>query len=433
MRIKLYPIIQKNNLKQMLLDTAFIVFILSSLMRFIVSVFQNLKYEDWGLSEFLINYQNGFVRRGLTGEILFFFTRNYNINLKLTIVIVCIISIILVCAFFVKAFLKRGYSLYILPLCFFLGGNIIENPIRKDFLFICFFISILWIYSKNNLSKSIKIITLNILAVFIILSHEVFAFIALPILFLLFFNQNKEKGFLQSISLSFSFLFPSVLAFLSTIYFHGNSETAQIIWDSWLPFINQETSKIGASLNALGWSSLDAFKFHFKLNFLKIDNYILSIWVWIITFPIIYYIATNALFVFRKNETIFTNKDKSNLSSILVFQLIFLLPLLIILSCDYIRIVFYWITSSFVIFFLIPKIEIDEFFPTAFVRIIKRLDNFLIYLIRPSKTILVFLMMVIGISPFSFFFEQAIRTTMLYNILLILSQPLIILKDLILT
>jgi hypothetical protein len=433
MRAKLHAIIQKNNLKQMLLDTAFILFTLSLLIRFIIILLPTLEYEGWWLSEFLINYQNGFVRRGLTGEILFFFARNFNINLELTIKIVCLISIVFVCAFFIKAFLKRGYSLYILPLCFFLGGNIIANPIRKDFLFICFFISILWIYSKANLSMSIKIIILNILAVFIILSHEVFAFFALPILFLLFFNQKKEKGFLQSIILSFTLLAPSVLAFLSTIYFHGNSETAQIIWDSWFPFINQETSQIGVSVKALGWSSSEAFKYHFKLNFLYIDNYILSIWVWIITFPIIYYIATNALFVFKKTKTIFTYKDKRILSSILVFQLLCLLPLLIILSCDYIRIIFYWITSSFVIFLLIPKIEIEKLFPTAFVRIINHIDNFLKYLIRPSKTILIVLMMVIGISPFYCLFEQALRTTMLYNILLLLSQPLIYLKDFLLT
>ena len=433
MRTKLHAIIQKNNLKQTILYAAFILYTISLLGRFIREFILTQEYEDWFLSEFLINYQNGFVRRGLFGEILFFFARNFNINLELTIKIVCLICVVFVCVFFVRAFLKKGYSLYILPLCFFLGGNIIANPIRKDFLFICFFISILWIYSKDNLSMSIKVIIINILALFIILSHEVFAFFVLPILFLLFFNKNIKKGILQSISLSFTLLLPSILAFLSTLYFHGNSETPQIIWDSWVPFINQETSKIGKAVSALGWSSSETFKLHFKLNFLYIDNYILSIWVWIITFPIIYYIATNALIVFKKNEAIFTNKDKIILSSILVFQLLCLLPLFTILSANYIRIIFYWITSSFVIFLLIPVNEIEKLFPTIFVSVIKYINDFLIFIIRPSKTILIFLMLFIGISPVICVFEVALRTTMFYNILLLLSQPLIFLKDFLLS
>lgn len=430
MRTKLQTIIKKNNLKQILLDTAFILYTLSLIERLIKLVISHKEYEDWFLSEFLINYQDGFVRRGLTGEILLFFARNFNINIEWTIKIVSLIFIVLVCIFFVRTFLKKGYSLYILPMCFFLGGNIISNPIRKDFLFISFFIAILWIYNNDNLFKSIKIIVLNILAIFVILSHEVFAFFTLPILCLLFFNQNKEKGFIQSISLSFTLLLPSILTFLATIYFHGNSVTAQVIWDSWLPFINQETSEIGAAVSALGWSSLNTFIRHFKFNFFYTDIRIISTWVWIFTFPIIYYIATNALLIFRKTETVFTDKDKSIFSSVLVFQLFCLLPLLIVLSCDYIRIIFYWITSSFVIFLLIPKNEIEKLFPTAFVRIIKNINNFLIYIIRPSKTIIIFLMMFIGISPFCCKIVDAINTSMIYNILMIMSQPLIIIKDL---
>jgi hypothetical protein len=431
MRTKLQTTIKKNNLKQTLLDTAFILFTSSLLGRLMIEVISTKDFQNYFLSEFLINYQDGFVRRGLTGEILFFFARNFNINLEWTIKIVCLICIGLVCVFFVKTFLKRGYSLYILPMCFFLGGNVISNPIRKDFLFICFFIAILWILTQDNLSKSIKIIMLNVLAIFITLSHEVFGFFALPILFLLFFNQNKEKGFLQSISLSFTFLLPSILAFVATLYFHGNYGTARVIWDSWSPILNTETSQIGESVKALGWSSLYTFKYHFETNFLYIDQGIISICIWIFTFPIIYYIATNALLLFRKTETIFSTEDKIILSSVLVFQLLCLLPLLIILSCDYIRIIFYWITSSFVIFLLIPKNEIEKLFPTAFIRIIKRIDHFLIYIIRPSKTILVFLMMFIGISPYYCVIESAIRTSMIYNTLMILSQPFILIKNLI--
>ena len=39
------------------------------------------------MSEWLINYQGGFVRRGLTGEFFFYFSKFLNLDLKFTILI----------------------------------------------------------------------------------------------------------------------------------------------------------------------------------------------------------------------------------------------------------------------------------------------------------------------------------------------------------
>jgi hypothetical protein len=421
---RIQTIFKKNNLKQILLGIAFILFLLALLGRFIKQFFSVYTYESWQVSEFLINYQGGFVRRGLTGEILFFFTKNFNINIELTIKIVCLICLVLVCIFFVRAFLKKGYSLYILPLCFFLSSGILSNFwIRKDYLFFVLFISLFWIYSKNNLPILMKLIVINVLATFIILSHEVFAFFSLPILFMLFFNQNKNIGVLKSISLSLVYLSPSIIAFLSTLYFHGNDEIAQTIWNSWAAFFHRETLYIGKSVAALGWSSAYAFKKHIILNFFITDHNILSLWVWVITFPMVYYIATNALIIFRKNERIFTNRDRTVLSSVLIFQLLCLSPVLILLSCDYSRIIFYWIASSFALFLLIPTAKIEKLFPLFFIRFVEHINIFLTNILHPSKTTFLFLMMIIGISSYSFSIERTYTSTMLYNIFWVVSQP----------
>jgi hypothetical protein len=142
-------------------------------------LFSPYAYEGWLVSEFLINYQAGFVRRGLLGEILLFFAKNFNINVEWTVKIFCALCFIICCIFFVKLFMKKKYSLYILPLCFFLGGVVLSDHwIRKDYMFFCFFIPVLWFYSNQHLSLTIKLIAINILSVFIILSHEVFVFFA---------------------------------------------------------------------------------------------------------------------------------------------------------------------------------------------------------------------------------------------------------------
>ena len=139
-----------------------LLFLITLLWRFIKQLFTTYGYESWNISEFLINYQGGFIRRGLTGEILLFISRNFNINIEWTIKIVCVICLAMVSIFFIKAFLKKGYSLYILPLCFFLGSGIFSSCwIRKDYLFFCFFIPIIVSFGKNNLPILLKFIIVN--------------------------------------------------------------------------------------------------------------------------------------------------------------------------------------------------------------------------------------------------------------------------------
>ena len=425
----------KNNLKLTLLNTTYLLYVLALLARLIRQLFSAFDYESFSVSEFFINYQGGFVRRGLMGEILFFFAKNFNFDVVWAIKIICLFAFVFVCFFFVKQFLRRGYSLYILPLCFFLGAHMLVHPmwIRKDYLFFCFLIPCIWLYNKNYFSVLFKILFINILSIFIILSHEVYAFFAFPILYVLLFSQFKTKGTFKSLGLSFLCLLPSIFAFVLTILYHGDAQTAQTIWNSWTAILNTEMSRTGDAVEALGWSSVDAFIFHFKLNFLYTDQNIISSLVWLITFPVVYYIATNALFVFRKNDTIFSDQHKTVLSSLLIFQLLCLLPILIGLSCDYIRVIFYWIASSFVVFLIVPLNKVKEIFPTFFVNSVERINQFLSQILYPTKTALVFLMMGIGISGYYCVIEWAYKSTMIYNVLCVLSIPLILIKDFVLS
>ena len=421
----------KNNLKLTLLNITYLLFVLALLARLTRQLFSTFDYESFSVSEFLINYQGGFVRRGLIGEILLFFAKNFNIDVVWTIKIICLLAFVLVCFFFVRQFIRKGYSLYILPLCFFLGAHLLVHPmwVRKDYLFFCCFIPILWAYNKSDLSIYIKILFINILSIFIILNHEVFVFFAFPILYLMLFNQFKTKGTIQSLALSFICLLPSIFAFVLTVLYHGDAQTVQIIWDSWTAILNTEMSRTGDAVEAIGWSSIDAFIFHFKLNFLYTDQNIFSSLVWMITFPVVYYIASNALWVFRKNDIVFSNQHKTVLSSLLIFQLLCLLPILIGLSCDYIRVIFYWIASTFAVFLLTPMHKIKELFPAFFVNCVERINQGLSKILYPTKTALVFLMMFTGISGYYCVMEWIYKSTMIYNVLCVLSMPLIFLKD----
>lgn len=428
---KIQSYLNKNDWNIILLDIAFLLFTFTLVFILIKSIFYTYGYKSWMISEFLINYQDGFVRRGLIGEIIFLFVQKFNMDIAWTIKIICLFSLFFVCIFFVKFFKKNGFSLYMLPLCFFLSAGILShNWIRKDYLILSFFIAILLFYNKFKLNRKIKFFLINVLGVFIILCHEVFAFIAIPILFLLITNHFSDKGLKKSMALSLLAIFPMVITFFLTLHFHGNQENAEVIWNSWSNYFKTKTYGIGEAVSALGWTSSYAMNFHFKRNFLTVENGIISICFWLIIFPVVYYIASNSLMVFTKNDKNFTAKDKTNLSSLLFFQLICLSPLLLVLSCDYLRINFYWITSSFAIFLIIPKNEIEILFPKWFISITEKINAFLINLLNPSKASLVLLMFFIGVPDWGFSFEMMYKNTMIYNILTLISKPLIILKDL---
>jgi hypothetical protein len=147
--------------------------------------------------------------------------------------------------------------------------------------------------------------------------------------------------------------------------------------------------------------------------------------------PAVYYIVSNALLVFRKNENIFTNKDKTLLSSVLSFQFICLLPFFLILSCDLGRIFFYWVASSFAIFLLIPKNIIEKLFPSFFVVFIERVNRRLTFFLCPTKTTVALLMIFIGMPIFIFSFNYVIESSLIGNIMFLFSKSIIALKKII--
>ena len=414
----------KDHIQQTLLNTAFVLFLLSLLYQFIEQIFTVYGYDSWYISEFLINYQGGFVRRGLSGEIIFFFAKKININVEWTVKIISLICFLSVCIFFIRSFLKKGYSLYILPLGFFFGSLIFNDCYwtRKDPLMLLSLIGILWIYNKTN-KIAIKFLTINILLICTLFIHEVFVFFVIPVLFLLLFNKYKNRGFFQSFFLSLSFLLPSILGVFLILIYSGNQEIAENIWNSWVAVLNIETTTVSpAAIDAVGWESIGTFIYHFYSNFLIKDMLVVPVFVWAVTFPLIYYIATNALLVFKKNDKIYTNKDKTNLSSVLIFQFLCLSPVFLALSCDYGRVIFYWIASSFAIFLLTPNDKIENIFPPFFIGFIERINNGLANILRPTKTTVSLLMMFIGVSSVHFYFEKIICNSMAYNILYLLSK-----------
>ena len=426
--------INHSNLRLKIFNGLFVLFVLSLASVFFMDLFTSWSYTSWQVSEFLINYQGGFVRRGILGELLFQLVTHFNIDVLWAIKIISVVSCLYVCGFFIRTFLKKGYSLYLLPLCFFCGGIIMSQVwIRKDFLMFCFFIPILQIYANQKIQGWLKWGLINILCILMILNHEVSAFFTLPILLMLLFHTfyKQNKGIMLSGILSFFVLLPAILSFVLVSVKHGDPAVAQAIWNSWDKVApgKMVNSYWGNAIDAIGWSGIHTLFFHFNINFLKEEHYILSIWYWLIVFPVVYYLVTNTLLVFKRQSDSYTKDDRKILSSLVLFQFICLLPMFIALSIDYIRIFFYLTASSFALFLIVPKTVLSDLFPKIWTKGVGKINESLSMLLPVSKTSVAFLMLIVGISYSGFVLKTIWMSTMIYRIFLLLSEPVLLFRD----
>ena len=219
---------------------------------FINQIIRGYRKESWMIAEWLINYEGGFVRRGLPGEMIFDLYNYFGISPYNFILIFTICAFMALSFFFVKSFFQNGWPLFILLYPFFLGGSITNNFwVRKDILIILIFISIVYT-AKNNFRIALNskaspwkfIIAINVILSFGILVHEELGFLAFPIiLFLLSSNDKNKLPVFKSALFSILKLSPSLIIFFLCLYFHGSPTTSTLIWNSWnlIPFPNQAT------------------------------------------------------------------------------------------------------------------------------------------------------------------------------------------------
>ena len=110
---------------------------------------------DWTTSEWLINYQSGFVRRGLSGEFLFKLHQLTDIPLRFLVfyfeIFVLLTFLILIYSFFRNVHLNELLIfLFFCPI--FLLYPLAENEVlvRKEYLLISIYIFYLTLIINNN-------------------------------------------------------------------------------------------------------------------------------------------------------------------------------------------------------------------------------------------------------------------------------------------
>ena len=155
-----------------------------------------IEYSEWQYTDWLINYQGGFIRRGLIGEILFKIYHILNIDLDI-LVLITVSSLILFISFLLVKTIHYINNNY-LDILIFLSPGFFLYPLmnsevvgRKDILmisaigFFCFF--------GNRIKKNFLLITLIFLLLLTSLSHTGFLFYSPYLIFIYYLIMKKKK------------------------------------------------------------------------------------------------------------------------------------------------------------------------------------------------------------------------------------------------
>ena len=151
---------------------------------FIFSVFKiydnTVSRDAWQYGEWLINYQSGFVRRGLIGEIIYYLSLGLQNNIALATVLL-VASICLIYYSYLYQLFKRvninyvWLLLFFSPLIFFFIINTNKIGIHRITILYAFYIYYLLELTKNNLS-SIKFVSIHFLLLVSLLIYEGYFF-----------------------------------------------------------------------------------------------------------------------------------------------------------------------------------------------------------------------------------------------------------------
>lgn len=271
----------------------------------------------WAFQELLINYQGGFVRRGLIGNLIYFFDNDGVLfdTLYIFVFINFLIFVILINLNLNLSNLQKllfHISIFA-PFSITLFGDYYA---RKEIFILNFYLALLLLYKK----KKVKQLTISIFLVgpFCLMIHEGIAFFLLfPFLILLLKKINTPNRVLLLFKISMIFTF--VILVLS----RGNNQIVRGIYESLsledLNLINSANYS-STAIDAIGWPNLwYTFRTTYTLFFSG------SLIYWSVFFVMILF-TTSIIFNLKMNIIYSTLKDllQKNIEFLLVLPLFFI-------------------------------------------------------------------------------------------------------------
>src|SRR5207247_1429596 len=163
---------------------------LLSLLPLLTAIYPGYTVNSWQITEWLINYQGGFVRRGLPGELVLALSKRginpYLVVMGLSFGIWLVLILVLL-----KLSVRRGFPPLIIcsQLCM-LAPVMGHQIVRKDCLIILLFVLALYFFQKRG-PKSVLLA--NSISGLAVLSHEVYGFVSIPMFFIVKYAERNES------------------------------------------------------------------------------------------------------------------------------------------------------------------------------------------------------------------------------------------------
>lgn len=343
---------------------------------------------DTSISEYLINYQGGFVRRGLIGEIIFRYSDYFNLDLRFQIFIfqssIYTIFVILIFKHF-KNFKKNAIILFAIftPIFLLFPVAELESLGRKDQYLYVFFLSLIFIADP----KKANLFILLILPIFCMIYEEIILFS--PFIYSVLLIKNKIKNFKTAFKLSFLFI-PSILIFFYFFLFPLSIEEHKIMSLSLMNTFNEAcymSCNLVVTNDITNFNSMIAYIWgpHANIPVILIRYF----FVILIAFYPIFLLSYHSNF----NDNIFFSKI--SLKNVLLFILLLYVPIipLFVFGGDWGRWIGMVITFTTIFYFYLYK---NNFITVDYLSISKKLIFF-----KNRKKLVIFIFII-----FSFGWNQ---------------------------
>lgn len=292
----------------------------------------NKFFHHYVFYEWLINYSQGFIRRGLSGTLLLFLQQEYKINIHR---VIRYFGYVIFLFFSMLYLIKTQQSkkkldweslmvILFLPCLILFPLNDLAVIGRKEFLFFFGLLINLFFVSKTvkslNISENIEFfekntinkycynlfLCYNLLSIPITLIHEGIIFLGLPLNIIITANllslirSKREVGWKTII-----IYLPTLLVCFFCISFKGNQEMARGICRSWQEYsklysnLSEDCSQYTPFIGALGYSLRNILKMVWSRNIAPYHGFSFLMWIWIF--------CLNTVILMRTSSKILTN------------------------------------------------------------------------------------------------------------------------------
>ncbi len=337
----------------------------SRYLPFLLNGTRYFSYYSWPVSEWMINYQGGFVRRGLAGELLYQLYQISPYPIFILIIGIATFFFSLLLWLLIRLFKQEGlaYHFFFLAPCFLVNMfMLVPFWTRRDHLSLLITWLIFVIYShfihEHKKGKAVGLyVCMCFASTITLLLHEAAFFYTIPVLFIHYFllSQKKYTNLTISFIKSYLIFLPAIITMAIVCIYKGDDVVAKEIWNSWQPTMNtfplasyNEELAYGAGVDALTWDTMNTMRFHLRENFTSAFYKMIPRWPFVIYNIIaIYYLVTRINTVDLKWSPL-KPVNTEPLSNILIIQGCCMLPMFTVLSCDWGRTIPYWLVTTFI-------------------------------------------------------------------------------------